>query len=72
MPSAKSTTDSGISARTAAVLAAIRTELPDLPVVQELVSFIESSRRGTLSAHRGLRDASRYGGATAEAVEVEA
>jgi len=54
---------------TTAVLAAIRTDLPDLPVVRELVSFIESSRRGTLSAHRGLRDASRYGGATAEAVE---
>ena len=54
---------------TSAVISAIRIELPDVPVVRELVSFIESSRRGTLSAHRGLRDASRYGGATAEALE---
>jgi UDP-N-acetylglucosamine acyltransferase len=52
-----------------AILASIRAELPDLPVVQEIVSFIESSRRGILPAHRGVRDAAPHGSSAAEAVE---
>ena len=50
-------------------LAAIRTEVPDLPEVREITQFIESSRRGILSSHRSRRDGSRFDGAAVEAVE---
>lgn len=55
---------------TSAALAAIRSEVPDVPEVREIVEFIESSRRGTLSSHKGLRDSSRFSAATENAAEA--
>jgi UDP-N-acetylglucosamine acyltransferase len=55
---------------TSAALASIRAELPDSPEIQEIVQFIESSKRGTLSSHRTARDASRFDGVTAEILDA--
>jgi UDP-N-acetylglucosamine acyltransferase len=54
---------------TSAVLASIRAEVPDSPEVGEILQFIESSKRGTLSSHRTVRDASRFDGVAAEAFD---
>jgi len=42
-------------------LGAMRSDLPDLPEVREIIAFIESSRRGLPPAHRAKPDASRFG-----------
>jgi hypothetical protein len=52
-----------------AVLDAIRTEVSDSPEVREIVQFIETSKRGTLSSHRTARDASRFDGITAQILD---
>lgn len=45
---------------TATAMAAIRAEVPELPEVREIVDFIASSRRGIVSSHPGLPQASRF------------
>lgn len=44
---------------TSTALASIAADVPDLPEVREIVQFIHQSRRGIVSSHRGLPQASR-------------
>jgi UDP-N-acetylglucosamine acyltransferase len=41
-------------------LSAIAAQVPDLPEVREIVSFIRASRRGIVSSHRELRQAEAF------------
>lgn len=45
---------------TSTALDVIRAQVPDLPEVRETVEFIHASRRGIVSSHRGLPQASRF------------
>lgn len=45
---------------TSTALACIAAEVPDLPEVREIVDFIRHSKRGIVSSHRGLPQASRF------------
>jgi UDP-N-acetylglucosamine acyltransferase len=45
---------------TTTALAAIRAEVSDLPEVNEILQFIDTSRRGIVSSHRGFPQASRF------------
>lgn len=45
---------------TSAALEVIAGQVPDLPEVREIVDFITASRRGVVSSHRGLPQASRF------------
>ena len=51
---------------TSAALAAIRVEVADLPVVQEVLDFIEKSRRGIVNSHPDMPRASRLEHASAD------
>lgn len=51
---------------TSAALAAIRTELPDLPEVHEIIDFIEKTRRGIVNSHPDMPRASRLEHASVE------
>jgi UDP-N-acetylglucosamine acyltransferase len=45
---------------TATAVSVIDAEVPDLPEVREIIEFIAASRRGIVSSHRGLPQASRF------------
>lgn len=54
---------------TSTAVAAIAAEIPDLPEVREIVDFIKHARRGIVSSHRGLPQASRFDRDEVESLE---